>query len=151
MVTASNVLTFAGGTAPTPVFSGDGRWLAVSGDVFGLRDTRTWQPAPPLPFPEGKPLTGAAAFSADGRWLALVCDLATVQLFDLTTFQRLGLLRPPGNLRIQTVAFSPDGHWLVAGGGNGRLRAWDIPLVRQRLAEFGLDWDSLPLRVAPTH
>jgi WD40 repeat protein len=142
VATGSNVLTFPGGTSPRPLFSGDGRWLAVAGDVFDLRATTgVWPPAPPLPFLGGRPVTGAAAFSADGRWLAILCDLTTVQLFDLKTFQRLGVLRLPAPMRMNGLAFSPDGRWLVAVGTTGRFRAWDLPRMRERLAEFQLDWD----------
>jgi WD40 repeat protein len=138
-------LALAVGPAPQPIFSADGKWLAAFGNSFHLYATGSWQPAPPLPIPEGAPVLGAAAFSPDGRVLAVICDLYTIRLFDLLTWQPLGLLRPAGPVKITGLAFSPDGARLAAAGDIARLRVWDLHDIRQRLAEFGLDWDLPPL------
>jgi len=137
-------LTLAVGPAPQVIFSGDGKWLAAFGDSFHLYATGSWQPAPPLPIPEGPPVLGAAAFSPDGRLLAVISDRYTIRLFDLRTWQPLGLLRAAGPI-MTGLAFSPDGALLAAVGGKARLRVWDLRGVRGRLAEFGLDWDLPPL------
>ena len=85
---SSNVLDIPAGNSPRATFSADGKWLATFGDIFELREVGSWRPAPALPFPEGRPLLGAAAFSPDSRVLAVVRDQYAVQLFDLTTFNR---------------------------------------------------------------
>jgi WD40 repeat protein len=122
-------------------FSGDGRWLLIHGDTIELRDARTWSAAPPLPFPKDRPTRGAAAFSHDGRLLAVIVDQYEVQLFDLASWQAIGLLRPPFALRLTALAFSPDGANLVTGGARGGLRLWRLSEIRRRLAEADLDWD----------
>jgi WD40 repeat protein/tRNA A-37 threonylcarbamoyl transferase component Bud32 len=143
-------LTLAVGSAPQAVFSADGKWLAAFGDGFHLYATATWQPAPPLPFPESPPVLGAAAFSPDGRVLAVICDLYTIRLFDLLTWQSLGLLQPAGTRKITGLAFSPEGASLAAVGDMARLRVWDLRGLRRRLVEFGLDWDLPPLPLTGT-
>jgi WD40 repeat protein len=145
----AHVLDTSAGSAPRAAFSADGKWLATFGDVFELRETGSWRLAPDLPFPEDRPLLGAAAFSPDGRLLAVVRDQYSVQLFDLATFQSLGVLTPPDNKAIQALEFSPDGGRLAACCLTGRLRAWDLRRTRQQLSEFGLDWELPRLPPAP--
>lgn len=138
--TGLTVHEVAAGGLPRAAFSPDGRWLATFGDIFELRETASWRSAPALPFPEDRPLLGAAAFSPDSRMLAVVRDQFTVQLFDLETFQSLGVLTPPNEAVMTVLEFSPDGGRLVAGCLTGRLRSWDLRRVRQQLATFSLDW-----------
>jgi WD40 repeat protein len=137
----AKVLDLAAGTMPRAAFSADGKWLATFGDIFELRETGSWRPAPALPFPEGRPVLGAAAFSPDARLLAVVCDLHAVQFFDLTTFKSLGTMTPPNERGIQTLEFSPDGGRLAAGCLMGRVQIWDLRRIREELAGFGLDWE----------
>jgi WD40 repeat protein len=144
-------ITLAVGSAPQATFSPDGKWLAAFGDSFHLYTTGSWQPAPPLPFPEGPPLLGAAAFSPDGRVLAVISDLYSIQLVDLRTWRPLGLLRPAGLGKMTGLAFSPDGGRLAAVGRTARLRIWNLRSIRERLDEFGLDWDLPPLELATTN
>jgi WD40 repeat protein len=139
--TGSLQLAIGVGAAPRAAFSGDGRWLVTFGDHLELREVGSWKAAPPLPWPQPRPIVGAAALSSDGRLLAAVTDLANIQLFDLATFQSLGVLRPPGSIRLNAIAFSPDGMRLAAVGATARLRAWDLRQVRHSLRAFGLDWD----------
>jgi len=138
------------GASPRAAFSADGKWLATFGDTFELREIGSWKPAPPLEFPEGRPMLGAAAFSRDGRLLALVRDQYSVQLFDLATFRSLGNLSTPDEKALQVLEFSPDGSQLSAGCLAGRVRVWDLRRIRQRLAEFELDWGlpALPAAAA---
>ncbi len=146
----NEVLTLAVGATPRPVFSPDGKWLVAYGASFHLYATGSWQPAPQLPVAEGQPLMGAAAFSPDGRILAAVCDMFTIQLFDLEKWQSLGVLRPLELIRMSGLAFSPDGTLLAASGTVARMRIWDLRATRERLAEFGLDWELPPLPPAAT-
>jgi len=139
------VLPIHAGASPRAAFSADGKWLATFGDTFELRAVGSWKAAPPLSFPEGRPLLGAASFSHDSRLLAIVRDQYAVQIFDLTTFQSLGILRPPDDTAMHALEFSPDGDRLSAACSNGRLRIWDLRLIRERLAEFKLDWELAPL------
>jgi WD40 repeat protein len=147
----AKVLDLAAGTMPRAAFSADGKWLATFGDIFELRETGSWRPATALPFPEGRPLLGAAAFSPDARLLAIVRDLHSVQLFDVTTFQSLGTLTPPNERGIQTLEFSPDCGRLAAGCLTGRVQIWDLRRIRERLAGFGLDWELPRLEPGATN
>jgi len=144
VATGARLQTIPAGPQSRIDFSNDGRWLLIHADGFKLHDTGTWNEAPPLPFPEDRQMRGAAAFSQDGRLLAAIVDQHDVQLFDLATWKAIGLLRPPVNLRLNALAFSPDGTCLAAGGGRGRLRLWRLDEIRQRLAEAELDWDLPP-------
>jgi WD40 repeat protein len=128
------------------VFSSDGRWLATFGDAFELRDTRTWEPAPELPFPDGRPVLGAGTFSPDGRLLAVVANHGTVHLIDLQRYRSLGVLRPPGLINLSALTFSRDGSRLVAVGQDARTLIWDLREIRRNMTAFGLDWDlpSIP-------
>jgi WD40 repeat protein len=138
------------GRMPQAVFSSDGRWLATFGDAFELRETRTWEPAPALPFPDGRPVLGAGAFSPDGRLLAVVANHGTVHLIDLHRYQSLGVLRPPGLVSLSALTFSLDGSRLVAVGQDARTLIWDLREIRGQLMSFGLDWylPSIPSAVA---
>ena len=137
----TNVFTMHAGKNHRLTFSPDGRWLAVHGDVFDLREVGSWNTAPSLPFDGPRPTLGAVAFSPDGRILAVVEDQGLVRLFDLVTWKTLGLLQPPMPGAINALAFSPDGTQLVAACMRGRLRMWDLRAVRQELVGLNLDWE----------
>jgi len=145
----TQVLDVPAGSSPRSAFSANGRWLATFGDLFELRETGSWRMAPDLPFPEGRPLLGAAAFSPDSRLLAIARDQYAVQLFDLAGFQSLGVLTPPVEQAMQVLEFSPDGGRLAAGCLSGRVCLWDLRRTRQQLAEFGLDWTTPGFPPAP--
>ncbi len=118
------------GTSPLSVaFSPDGKTLACGAGPAVLLDARTGKVKKTL-----KPLVGAviaAAFSADGRTLAGggsdvmgrggYGGSGRVTLWDVSTGRiLLTLVGPTG--RAQTVAFSPDGRMVAAGGsGPGKM------------------------------
>jgi len=129
------------GQEPDAVFSPDGKWLASFGDAFTLLSVGTWETAPPLPFPENKPILGAAAFSPDGQMLAVVCNLSMIQLVSLHNFGSLGVLQTPSPGILHAIQFSPDGSQLVGTGSAARLQTWNMHQIRARLREFSLDWD----------
>jgi WD40 repeat protein len=134
------VLTLHAGRNHRLSFSRDGRWLAVHGDVFELRRTGTWEPAPALPYQGARPMLGAAAFSPDGKFLAVIEDQNFVRLFDLEAWQAIGLLPPPTAGSMNALAFSPDGTRLAAACSRGRLRVWDLAALRRELALLKLNW-----------
>jgi len=130
------------GQLPRGAFSADGRWFVATGDRLELRKTPSWQAAPPLPFNESRPVLGAATFSPDSRILALVVNRFEVRLFDLRTFESLGVLRPPSPIQMMSLVYSPDGSQLAGLGAEGRLAIWNMREVQQSLADFGLAWDA---------
>ena len=83
-------------------------------------------------------------FSHDGRVLIASTSHETLSLFDGSTFDELASFVTPGMERITAVCLSPDGQQLVARTASGILHAWNLPEIRSRLAELGLDWNSSP-------
>jgi eukaryotic-like serine/threonine-protein kinase len=140
----SNILATSMSRQSRVTLSPNGTWLLIHGDGFKLLDLRTGKPAPPIQFPTGQPMTGAACFSHDSRVLAVVIDQYEVQLFDLATWKALGRLRGPRETRIVALAFSQDGSCISAAVSQGRLRVWNLARMRQQLAELNLDWDNPP-------
>jgi len=68
------------------------------------------------------------AISPNARWLA-VSGFRNLSLYDLSV-QNLSpnpIQLTPGE-DFNSISFSPDGHWLVAGSGDGVLRLWDLTL-----------------------
>lgn len=66
--------------------------------------------------------------SADSRWLATgVNGRNAVQVWDLATGKPAcdPLLHPGDHYGIYSVAFSPDGKWVLSGNKDGRARLWD--------------------------
>jgi WD40 repeat protein len=71
------------------------------------------------------------AYSPDGTMLATASADTTVKLWDLATGSGLATFQE-GRLLGQSVAFSPDGE-LLAAGGAGKLVLWEVA-ARKRLA-----------------
>jgi WD40 repeat protein len=123
-------------------FSSDGQWFVATGERFELRKTGTWEPAAPLQFTEKRPILGAAAFSPDSRMLAVVVNRFEVHLFNLRTFERIGILRPPSAVQMLSLVFSPDGSQLAGLGAEARVAVWNMREVERNLTEFGLGWNA---------
>jgi WD40 repeat protein len=69
----------------------------------------------------GRGEVGLLAVSADGKTLALGTRKGII-LYDTGTYAETNFLQTPA--RPTSLAFSPDGRWLVAGLDNGRAVAW---------------------------
>ncbi len=79
----------------------------------------------------GPTLTGIGAITAiawhpEGRWLAIATAASPeIQLWDATAGALVQTFR--GHREpVQSLAFSPDGHWLASGGQDCQLKLWDI-------------------------
>jgi len=102
-------------------FRADGSQIAAAaaGGELGLYDAstgrpvRTWQPHADD--------TLGVAFTPDGRRLA-TCGWDSVKLWDASTWSEVFVFRGEGS---SCVAFSPNGHRLIAGGFHGEVRLWD--------------------------
>lgn len=135
-------------------FSPDGALLATSS---GDRRVRLWnvrQARLLRIFPVGKggylmgsdggrdQSSGALAFSPDGKTLALPSATmgAPIVLWDVKSGKALRALRSRDQVGVASIAFSPDGRFLAAGGAPMRL--WDLQTGRLRRAYQGYDSGS---------
>jgi WD40 repeat protein/tRNA A-37 threonylcarbamoyl transferase component Bud32 len=133
------------GLVRTVAFSNDGQ-MASGGDDGTVRlwDART---AKPIGQPLGDPSTGtthavnSVAFSPDSSRIVSAARDGSIRLWDLKTrqsdslpmpmLQGAGQLPPSADLAeprtsvINSVAFSPDGSWIVFGGDDGTVRLWN--------------------------
>lgn len=119
-------------------FSPDGRRAAVWGDRFEMLETDGWKAAAPLPAAADGLVLGAAAFSPDGRRLAVVSDVYDILVLDLVDGRVQLSIEPPSRVRIFALAWSPDGTRLAAATAQGKLRLWNLPILREELVRRGL-------------
>lgn len=82
---------------------------------------------------ENGDMISAVAFCADGKRLAVACrpPKLGVLVYDLIKEQAIGRAYSAEPFRIQALAFSPDGQWLVGGGIGGNIAWWDKKLALQ--------------------
>jgi WD40 repeat protein/tetratricopeptide (TPR) repeat protein len=125
-----------------PNFSPDGRWLAT----FTADDNRcrlwtvgSWEPGIHFPTVSG------ADFLADSRVLASPIVLGVLALIDPATGREYVRLEDPNQDDSRSFMLTADGSQLVTSSYLGlAIHVWDLRLIRQQLAELGLDWDGPP-------
>jgi hypothetical protein len=123
-------------------FSPDGRWLVTGGPTeFRFWRVGSWEPGPVV-LRERRNEEGGAplAFSGGGRLLAVAHSRERVKLLRGDTGAEVATLASPEPLHVTSLAFSPDGSWVVAGTAQYMVLVWDLRLIRRQLAAFGLDW-----------
>lgn len=122
-------------------FSPNGRRLAVgTAKEFVLYDTADWRPVRHIGRDAASALSGLVAFSPDGRWLALTPTLRQIRLFSPDGAEEFATLEAPSPERVTALCFSPDSQRLAAATDTGAIQVWDLPRLREALAELGLDW-----------
>jgi WD40 repeat protein len=111
---------------PPTVFSGDGKWLALSSNFnsFLLDSVEVWDISHGWRRHLLLDQAFFGAFSPDGTRLATRFRDTTVKLWDLTSGQALRTLNT-GTRPTYFVSFSPDGAILASGSGNA-VKLWDL-------------------------
>jgi WD40 repeat protein len=120
------------------VFSPDAKWLASATFVSVLNkienavmiwDVATWEPKVQLE--DNKGSYRCVAFSPDSKTLA-AADASLVKLWDTSTGKKIGMLYENAAevYQVFSVAFSPDGKYLVLGASSpdtpiDPIRVWD--------------------------
>ena len=142
----STQLGTGAGSVNSVAFNPDGHTLASGNADATIRMWNVADPAhasplgQPLPVGIGEQMGGAdgvlsVAFSPGGHTLASGDNSGQIQLWDVTDRAHP---RPRGQAQAPSInasdhlaysdslAFSPDGHTLASGNGNGTVRLWDI-------------------------
>jgi WD40 repeat protein len=123
----------------TCAFSPDGQWLVTaSAQEYRFWAVPSWEPARSLSRDRAGDIAGLMVFSPDGRILAVLHGRNTgVKLVSTADGQELATLEAG-----RPLSFSPDNCLLAtAAEDQTTLLLWDLRLIRQRLADMGLDWD----------
>ena len=129
------VKTLAEWGAGFPQFSPDGRWLSTDLDGGRLVSVGTWEPGPRI--------GGAGTFSPDGTLVAVPSG-HLIRLVEPATGRELAVLEDPNLETAYLPIFTPDGANLIVSSAVSVVHVWDLRLIRQNLAEMGLDWDAPP-------
>jgi len=92
--------------------------------------------------PDGKRIItggGAVRYSPDGRFVdRSIGDDQTVKVWNATETREVVTLRGHEGA-VSSVAFSPDGQWLVSGSYDGTARVWDVGSRQTVLSVGGHD------------
>jgi serine/threonine protein kinase/WD40 repeat protein len=92
---------------------------------------------------------GHVGFTPDGAIMALEMAPGIIHLKDTLTDRTIAKLEDPSGDRAAWMSFSPDGTKLMATAPYAdSVHIWDLRLIRQHLAESGLDWDAPPYPLA---
>jgi WD40 repeat protein len=92
-------------------------------------------------------MLGPAVFAPNGQFMALAMSPTEIRLAELGTGRPLANLIWLGRSDPTPLAFSPDGTRLAVATNRGAVEIWDLRSLRQRLAEWNLDWTDPPARV----
>ncbi len=133
-----------------PAFSPDGEWLVTGTSAeYGFWEVGSWRKVHGHRRENAARSFGWIVFSPVSKMVAVLHSVSEVRLLHPATGRELARLPTSGG----PFCFSPDGSQLVtAAGKDGAFQVWDLRLIRQRLAEMGLDWTDdnwTPSSLAP--
>src|SRR5256886_2937913 len=130
--------SFMGALGVTYVaFSADSRKLVTISDAIRVWDTSSWREATTIPTesinPAGFTGGGGVALSPDGNQLARV-DTDQIKFIDLAGGKEVrSISLPDSHLEDVELSFNTDGHLLVAGIAEKKLRVWDMNAKSERV------------------
>jgi WD40 repeat protein/uncharacterized caspase-like protein len=118
-------------------FSADGKKLVAISDAVRVWDTSSWKETVSLQMSDINPsgLMGGVggALSADGNQLARV-NGDKIQFIDLVSGRETRSIDlPDDRMDSAELAFAPDGHLLVAGINEKKLKVWDMTSKAERV------------------
>jgi serine/threonine protein kinase/WD40 repeat protein len=128
--------------AACPWFSRDNRILAVAEiGRYSFWEVGSWKLLNNLEVVTRGIWPGSMAFTSDSKVVA-VEDGSTIRLLDTIHFEPLAEFQIPSGEIAESIRFTPDGRYLLAGGADENpTHIWDLHLIRARLGELELDWD----------
>lgn len=130
-LTAGGQASFMGAFGVTWLaFSADGKKLVTISDAIRVWDTSSWRETVTLQSSDMNAggLTGGgggAALSPDGNQLARV-NLDQIKFIDLVSGRETRSIDLPDPMDSAELAFTADGHLLVAGINQKKLKVWDL-------------------------
>jgi WD40 repeat protein len=124
-------------------FTPDSRLLVISRDnEFTIHDVQTQQRLRRISR-DAAQYPGYVAFSPDSTIIALEMAPGIIHLKEMATEKTIAKLEDPNGERGGWMGFTPDGTKLVVSTAYAHsVHIWDLRLIRQQLANIGLDWDA---------
>jgi WD40 repeat protein/tRNA A-37 threonylcarbamoyl transferase component Bud32 len=127
-------------------FSPDGQYLILvnaerTGEVWSLATKKkefSFGGGELVEKGSGLALGSVIALSPDGTWFASQSGRSAT-VWNLKT-RKLILALPEVRGTTWSLAWSPKGEQLAVGSSDGGVVLWDLPRIRERLAEIGLSW-----------
>jgi serine/threonine protein kinase/WD40 repeat protein len=130
-------------------FSPDSKRMVTGGDECRVWEAGTWRLDQVISEEPGLGDILHAAFSPDGTMLALAYAARVVRLVEPRSGRELATLAAPNSPQgAMKLCFSPDGSHLAGVVQSLGVQLWDLRLIRQQLAEMGLDWELPPYQPA---
>ena len=129
-------------------FSPDGERLAASGD----EGITLWSVTEKRFIDSFDYDTATVAFSPDGQRIAGASwDLNLWDITDSSNFKKISLFaHRTHDAFVWTIAFSPDGRWLVSGDSQGEIKVWDVQNERAAIPSLkGGDSSVRSLKFSP--
>jgi WD40 repeat protein/serine/threonine protein kinase len=123
-----------GGNVLDVAFSPDGRLLGSTSDSPQIGSTELWDASSGATVRAFEGGGQTLAFSPDGARLAVTSSGRAdrqeqrILIWDVGSGAEVRTLN--NHLRVNSLAFSPDGKQIVAGGFDGALRVWDVETGR---------------------